>query len=185
MGTYIKTCAEIKTANGWKPVSYGVFPPVPWHDMDEYEKPKFSEPFRFQNYGMFGLFAGVRNYSHSQVLAESHKLPDDISEEALLHLVPEILQVDNYGWGWVEPLLPATVSERISRSDADSYGYSWLSASELTEFDYDQTFTNQRTKPPETVTYRDFLGERYFLHLDTLKALSVNDEVRVLFCFQG
>ncbi|ELW7376288.1 TPA: hypothetical protein RXU73_004350 [Yersinia enterocolitica] len=185
MGTYIKTCAEIKTANGWKPVSYGVFPPVPWHDMDEYEKPEISEPFRFQNYGMFGLFAGVRNDSQCLVLAEPRGLPDDISEEALLHLAPEILQVENYGWGGVEPPLPTTVSERISLSGADSYGYSWLSASELTEFDYDQTFTDQRTKPPETSTYHEFLGELFFLHLNALKAVSANDEVRVMFCFQG
>ncbi|WP_158537783.1 MULTISPECIES: hypothetical protein [unclassified Photorhabdus] len=32
--------------------------------------------------------------------------------------------------------------------------YSWLSAAELTGFDYDQTFTDQRHDTPKTVTYR-------------------------------
>ncbi|MCW7763394.1 hypothetical protein [Photorhabdus luminescens] len=181
MGTYIRTCAEIKTVDGWQPVSYGVFPPVPWHNVDGYEEPAFSEPFRYQDYGMFGLFAGERNYSQCQVLAELRGFPGDISEGALLHLVPEVWQLEN-NWGWGEPP-PATVAERISRSEPDCYGYSWLSAAELTTFDYNQTFTNQRTEPPETVTYREFLGERYFLHLDALKKLSAHDEVRVLFCF--
>jgi hypothetical protein len=40
MGTYIQTCAEVKTADGWQPISYGVFPPVLWHDMDGYEAPR-------------------------------------------------------------------------------------------------------------------------------------------------
>lgn len=184
MGTYMRTCAEIKTADGWEPVSYGVFPPVSWHCMDEYEKPEVSEPFCFQQYGMFGLFAGVRNYSQCQVLAEPRGFPDDISEAALLHMIPEILQEDSYGWGWGE-LRMEPIFERISRSGADWYGYSWLRASELTEFDYDQIFTDQRQKPPKIVTYHEFLGELYFLHLDVLKALSAHDEVRVLFCFEG
>lgn len=79
MGTYIRTCAEIKTADGWQPVGYGAFPPELWHDMDGYEAPAYSEPFKDQNYGMFGLFAGERNYSQCQVLAEPRGFPDDIS----------------------------------------------------------------------------------------------------------
>ncbi|HCU2336393.1 TPA: hypothetical protein OUJ99_004738 [Klebsiella aerogenes] len=181
MGTYIRTCAEIKTADGWQPVGYGAFPPVLWHDMDGYEAPAYSEPFKDQNYGMFGLFAGERNYSQCQVLAEPRGFPDDISEEALRHLVPEVWQLES-NWGWGEPS-PATVAERIARSEADCYGYSWLSAAELTTFDYDQTFTDQRPDTPQTVTYREFLGKRYFLHLDALKTLGEQAEVRVLFCF--
>ncbi|EJH6882155.1 hypothetical protein NDH01_004436 [Salmonella enterica] len=180
MGTYIRTCAEIKTADGWQPVGYGAFPPELWHDMDGYEAPAYSEPFKDQNYGMFGLFAGERNYSQCQVLAEPRGFPDDISEEALRHLVPEVWQLESNCRG--EPP-PATVAERIARSEADCYGYSWLSAAELTTFDYDQTFTDQRPDTPQTVTYREFLGQRYFLHLDALKALSEQAEVRVLFCF--
>lgn len=49
MGTYIRTCAEIKTADGWQPVGYGAFPPELWHDMDGYEAPAYSEPFKDQN----------------------------------------------------------------------------------------------------------------------------------------
>lgn len=184
MGTYIHTCAEIKTADGWQPVSYGVFPPVRWHDMDEYEAPAFSEPFMDQDYGMFGLFANVRNDSQSQVLAEPRGFPDDISEAALQHLVPRIFQMDNAnGWGQYEVEPPTSVAERIAQADDEQYGYSWLSAAELTTFDYDQTFINQRRAPPEIVTYRAFLGEHYFLHLDALIALSAEYDVRILFCF--
>jgi hypothetical protein len=184
MGTYIRTCAEVKTADGWQPISYGVFPPVLWHDMDGYEAPVYSEPFGDQNYGMFGLFAGVTNYSQCQVLSAPRGFPEDISNEALHHLVPEVLQIPTYV-GWVEIELPNTVAELLSVANADCYAYSWLNATELTAFDYEQTFTNQRPDTPETVTYREFLGERYFLHLDALKALSAHDEVRVLFCFEG
>ncbi|WP_159185343.1 hypothetical protein [Klebsiella pneumoniae] len=184
MGTYIRTCAEVKTADGWQPVSYGVFPPVPWHDMDGYEKPAYSEPFRYQDYGMFGLFAGERNDSQCQVLAAPRGFPQDISEEALLFLVPEITQMETFcGYSQSELPQPDDVGERIALARPDTYGYSWLSAAELTAFDYDQTFTDQRPDTPRTVTYREYLGERYFLHLDTLKSVSAQDEVRVLFCF--
>ncbi|WP_157032671.1 hypothetical protein [Erwinia typographi] len=184
MGTYIRTCAEVKNAEGWQPVSYGVFPPTLWHDMDGYESPEYSEPFKDQNYGMFGFFAYERNYSQCQVLAAPRGFPQDISEEALLFLVPEITQTESFcGYSQSEQPLPDDVGERIALSRSDTYGYSWLSATELTAFDYDQTFTDQNPETPQTISYREFLGKRYFLHLDALKALSVHDEVRVLFCF--
>lgn len=181
MGTYIRTCAEIKTAKGWQPIRYGVFPPVSSHTCDDNEKPPYSEPFSFQNYGMFGLFAGERNDSQCQVLAEPRGFPEDISEDALYHLLPHVWHLES-GWGWGEPP-PATVAERIARSEADYGGYSWLNAAELTNFDYDQTFVDQRPTPPEIVTYREFLGELYFEHLEVLKTLSKHDEVRILFYF--
>lgn len=181
MGTYIRTCAEIKTDDGWQPVNYGEFPPVEWHELNEYEPPALSEPFKYQDYGMFGLFSGESNYSKSKVLAEPRGLPSDISEGALLHLVPEIVQFET-NWDWGE-LPEVTVTERISRSEPDCYGFSWLSAAELISFDYSQTFINRRPEPPEIVTYREFLGAHYFLHLDVLKKLSVHNDVRLLFCF--
>ena len=77
------------------------------------------------------------------------------------------------------------MAERISCAQAGRYGYSWLSVTELADFNYEQTFTNQRREPPEDVTYREFLGDRYFVHLAVLNALSADNDVRVLFCFQG
>ncbi|MFB4362995.1 hypothetical protein RAC65_20325 [Pantoea sp. BS_8] len=184
MGTYIRTCAETRTTDGWQPVGYGAFPPAARHDdSDDHETPAYSEPFMYQDYCMFGLFADVRNYSQCQVLAEPRGFPEDISEEALRHLVPEVWQLES-GWGWGEPP-PASVAERIARSEASCYDYSWLSAVELTTFNYDQRFIDQRTTPPHETTYHAFLGERYFQHLDALKALSAKDEVRILFRFVG
>ncbi|MCU7369268.1 hypothetical protein N5E15_22080 [Pantoea stewartii] len=60
-----------------------------------------------------------------------------------------------------------------------------LFLAELTAFNYDQRFIDQRTTPPHETTYHAFLGERYFQHLDALKALSAKDEVRILFRFVG
>lgn len=186
MGTEIRTCAEKRTSDGWQPVSYGSFPPVIWHDMDGYEAPAYSEPFRDQNYGMFGLFAGERNDSQCQVLSAPRGFPDDISEAALLFLIPEIKQTDTFcGYGRFELPQPDSVAERIALAEPDTYAYSWLSAAELLAFDYDRKFTDQRTTPPQETTYREFLGKRYFLHLEALRAVSAHDEVRVLFCFIG
>lgn len=154
--------------------------------MDGYEAPAYSEPFRDQNYGMFGLFAGERNDSQCQVLSAPHGFPDDISEAALLFLIPEIKQTDTFcGYGRFELPQPDSVAERIALAEPDTYAYSWLSAAELLAFDYDQKFTDQRTTPPQETTYREFLGKRYFLHLEALRAVSAHDEVRVLFCFIG
>lgn len=184
MGTYIQTCAEIKTANGWQPVSYGSFPPVLWDEIDGYEAPAYSEPFKEEDYGMYGLFSGERNYSQCQVLATPRGFPQDISEEALLFLVPIMAQIDTFcEYGQFELEQPDDVGERIAFFEPESYGYSWLSAAELIAFDYDQTFIDQRPDTPQMTTYRDFLGERYFLHLDALKVLSAHNEVRILFCF--
>lgn len=184
MGTYIRTCAEVKTSDGWQPIKYGKFPPVLWHDMDEYEIPAYSEPFKDQNYGMFALFAGERNDSQCKVLTLPRGFPEDISEEALLFLIPEIQQIDTFcGYGNFELPPASNMVELISLAGSDTYGHSWLCAEELTAFDYDQKFLDQRPAIPELVTYREFLGDRYFLHLDALKALSEHDDVRLLFCF--
>lgn len=184
MGTYIRTCAEKRTSNGWQPISYGAFPPVLWHDLEGYEIPPYSEPFRDQNYGMFGLFAGETNYSQCHVLSAPRGFPEDISEAALLFLIPAIAQADTFcGYGQFELTQPRNVADLIDFYEPDAYGYSWLSAAELLSFDYDQTFTDQRTTPPQETTYREFLGQRYFLHLEALRAVSAHDEVRVLFCF--
>ncbi|EHW7683293.1 hypothetical protein ACWREX_004433 [Salmonella enterica] len=186
MGTYIRTCAELKIEDGWQPIGYGAFPPVLWHDMDEYEAPAYSEPFNDQNYGMFAFFAGERNYSRCHVLSAPRGFPEDISEEALLFLIPELKQTDTFcGYGQFELPQPDSVAERVALAEPDTYGYSWLSAAELLAFDYDQTFTDQHPETPQTITYREFLGERYFLHLDALKKLNMQGDVRVLFCFVG
>ena len=189
MGTYIKTSAEIKTSSGWELASSGLFPPAPWYhlyDAEQIERPKHDEPFNFQSYAMFGFLAGIRNDAKCDALSEPRGLPEDISEAALLVIVPEIGQQDTYcGWGGYELEMPDKISERISEANPDGYAHSWLSASELIGFDSDQNFVNHRANSPTMVSYRDFLGDSFFQHLKALESLSQDNDVRVLFCFVG
>jgi len=185
MGTCIKTCAEKRTPEGWKWLDDAVFPRPPSY-IDAGETPFSAEPFGYQCYGMFALFAGVRNRSGSPVLSAPRGLPEDISEAALLHLVPEINQVEDYGlYGGFDTEQPDTVAERIAMADKESYDHSWLSAAELLAFDYERSFTDVNAVPPLDTTCRECLGEMYFTHLDALKTLSAAHDVRILFCFFG
>ncbi|EIT8868937.1 hypothetical protein AB6R89_004725 [Salmonella enterica] len=182
MGTYIKTCAEIKTPTGWEVLREDIFP-----QPEGYKEKPDSSPFSYQHYGMFAFLAGVRNNYRCTVLADPRGFPEDISKEALLLLVPEI---DNErfplrGFGMTEePEDKLTVAEQLERAEADRYGYSWLSVTELAEYNYEQVFVNHRCDPPVNMTYRELLGALYFVHLDTLKKLNARQDVRVLFCFQ-
>ncbi|AUM33920.1 hypothetical protein G5W58_003874 [Salmonella enterica subsp. enterica] len=78
-----------------------------------------------------------------------------------------------------------TIAERVRRAEADRYGYSWLSIAELAEFNYEQVFINHRCIPPALITYRELLGDLYFVHLAILEKLNTRQDVRVLFSFQG
>lgn len=185
MGTYIQICAEKRTPAGWELLDDAVFPRPPSY-IDAGETPFSPEPFHYQSYGMFALFAGVRNRSNGPVLSAPRGFPEDISEPALLLLVPEINQIETWcGYGGSELDLPDSVAERIAMADKESYGHSWLSAAELLAFDYDQSFTDVNAVPPLNTTCRKFLGEMYFIHLDVLKALGPAQDVRILFCFCG
>ncbi|PXV70919.1 hypothetical protein [Pantoea sp. PNA 03-3] len=185
MGTTIQTCAEKRTPEGWKQMDDAVFPrPPSYIDAGE---PAFSpEPFNYQSYGMFALFAGVRNRSNGPVLSTPRGFPEDITESALLHLVPEISQIETgCGYGGFETELPDSVADRIAMADKESYGHSWLSAAELLAFDYDRSFTDVNAVPPLETTCREFLGEMYFIHLEVLRELNAAQDMRILFCFCG
>ncbi len=157
MGTYMRAVAEVKTLGGWKANTAAVFMhPVPeWNTAAEDRRPFIEKPFYWQSYGMFGFLAGIRNYSETRVLAEPRGLPDDCSRDAAT---------------WLQDW-------------SECYGFSWLNAAELLSFDYEQAFLDQRESPPKATTYRKFLGELFFEHLEALRGLGEPTSVRVLVSF--
>lgn len=131
-------------------------------------------PFDWRSYGMFG-FLGYegRNYSHVPAIAESRDLPGDVSP-----------------------------SLRELADDPDWHSHSWLSVTELAKFDYTQTFEDRRVRVEvrpgvwdgaglavpgegEVVSFKDFLGEGFFLDLGTLTAMNAVRPTRVVFWFDN
>lgn len=103
-------------------------------------------PFDCRNYGLFGWLANVRNYYDVPPLSEPRGLPDDLPYR----------DDNDYRFG--------------------DHSFSWLSVSELANFDMDQTMEDRRvtrqtgsnswdggcTSAPgagQMMTYREFLGE--------------------------
>jgi hypothetical protein len=129
-----------------------------------------SPPFRTRNYGLFGVLAGVRNYSCCEPLAKPRGLPDDCDVPGGC-LANEIEDLEGF------------------------HSYSWFLLSELLSFDYERVFWNRRIRRGKDgaalaqegdgvhETYRNFLGQRYMDALDIMKGLGDPDQVRVIFCF--
>jgi hypothetical protein len=126
-----------------------------------------AQPFEVRSYSLFGLLAGVRNYSAVTPIAAPRGMPDTVSE---------------------------LVQEKFLHWSLDGHTHSWLMLSELTDFDYDQTMEDRRvtrggdaccTADPgdgEKRTYREFLGEWYFKELERLKTLGAE---RIVFWFDN
>ena len=139
-------------------------------DKDWYKKEKGDCPFDWRNYGMFGFFADVRNYSRCETLSELKGIPDNATIE---------------------------VKKEYEDWDSDAHSASFLTLKELLDFDYDKEFWNRRIMrngngaalaeegEGEMVTYRDFLGNSYFQHLKELKQLGSLDNVRIVFWFDN
>ena len=137
-------------------------------------KEKGEHPFDWRNYSMFAFLAGVRNYDCCEPLSEPKGLPSDVSKEVK----------SEYGDG------------------VDWHSESFLTGKELLNFDYDKSFWNRRvskqTSPTswtgaglaekgegKILTYRENLGDMYFLHLKELKQLGNPEYVRIVFWFDN
>jgi len=172
MGCDIHSFAERKTNGKWEKVGEH-FSLGEW-EKEYYKKEKSDSPFDWRSYSMFAFLADVRNYDHCEPLSKPRGLPDDISDEVK----------DEYGEGW------------------DYHSASFLTAKELLEFDYDKTFWNRRVTKQTSenfwngasvaeegegtnVTYRENLGEFFFIHLNELKELGNPDDVRIVFWFDN
>ena len=124
------------------------------------------------NYNVFAFLAGVRNYSGILPISEPRGLPG------------EYLQ---------------STDDWLNSNNPDIHSTSYLLMSELLSFDYDQPMEDRRcirltrtgafdggcTCEPgggKMTTYRDYLGERYFKDLKTLKDAEVE---RIVFGFDN
>lgn len=169
MGTSIKVLVEVRCADGWALVDRPVFP---YPAQGESRR----SPFSWKGYGMFGLFAGVRNDSQSAVLSEPRGVPGDISEAAAYTIIGAT-PFEDY------PILSLVEKIEQACGSREEYGLSWLTAAELQSFDYDDTFLDMREAPPRRKSYREFLGETYFTHLQMLGVLGHPEGVRIIFWF--
>jgi hypothetical protein len=138
----------------------------------------FSEgnaPFNWRSYRLFGFLAGVRNYSEVTPISKPRGLPEDVGE-AILH--------EREHWGY------------------DGHSTSWLTVKELADFNYNAEMEDRRCtvqtgpnswsgsatcKPGEgeKMTYREFLGERFFKDLEILKAIGNPEDTRIVFWFDN
>lgn len=139
---------------------------------DEFVAIPNFEPFGDRSYGVFAFLACVRNYSGVEPIAEARGLPADASND---------------------------VRTEYQQWEGNAHTPSWLLVSELASFDYDATIEDRRytqqigpnvydggaTCEPgrgKIMTWREFLGGRFFSNLESLKALGAD---RVVFWFDN
>ncbi len=131
-------------------------------DKEDSKKEKTDHPFYWQDYGLFGFLADVRNYSESASISKPKGIPNDVSDD--IH--------DK----WLE------------YGGEDHHSNSHLKLSELMSFNYEKKFINRRGQDEDfgkTMTYREFLGETFFIHLNELKQLGYPADVRIVFWFDN
>lgn len=170
MGCDIHAYAEVRTPSGSWALDDG---PEPDSKLAEH----YGDAIFYQDYGVFGFLADVRNYSHVPVIAQPRGLPDGASVQ--VH--------DEYEeWG------------------TDAHSASWLTLAELRAYDYDQVIWDRRvikeTSPGsgsfngaaladegegKHLPLREFLPDWYFRALDRLAALGAPEDVRVVFWFDN
>jgi len=175
MGCDIHSHAEVKRPDGtWRNVGK-IFPvngPI-WAGII---KSDFEEPFYPRNYGVFGFLANVRNYSCVTPIAEpKYAIPEDAAPET---------------------------QRAYEEWEGDAHSASWLTLEQLLAVDYSTIAWNRRVMKQTAPkcwngaalaeegegtheSLRDFLGELFFAHLETLKTLGKPEDVRVVFWFDN
>ncbi len=180
MGCDIHAYAEVRKGNKWEKVGE-VFPLDDW-TANYRKKTHGDEPFDIRSYGLFGLLADVRNYlgaADAFFAAFAPKgLPDDVTRE---------------------------VRKKHREWESDAHSTSWLTLRELTSRDFDRimvdkrierqigpnmfdggcTATEREITSAMKTTYREFLPDIFFQHVDILKTLGAPDDVRVVFWFDN
>jgi hypothetical protein len=128
--------------------------------------------FEWRSYGVFGFLADVRNYSAVKPISKPRGLPKDISKE---------------------------VFTKYEMQKGDAHTASWLSVGELTSFNYEELMEDRRVAVQlapraysggETtekgkgikITFRQFLGEKFFDDLEKLKSSGAE---RLVFWFDN
>ncbi|HHJ3076703.1 TPA: hypothetical protein ACPVZG_000493 [Vibrio parahaemolyticus] len=127
---------------------------------------EFTEfPFSYQNYAISAFIADLRNRYGLTPIMEYRPLPDN----------HELLSAQD----------PFGKSDHFSDYPSeflDESSKRWTLVSELLSFDYDTTFRDLSNNDQIT-TYRDILGEQYFLDLKVLEGLGDPDKTRVIWAF--
>lgn len=116
--------------------------------------------FGYRDYELFGWLADVCNFSDVSPISEPRGIPPDVG---------------------------ALVGAEILASGCRLRWPSWLTVSELTAFDYDNPISlcgrvTRHSGQVEMLTYREFLGARFFRELD--RAVESGAE-RLVFWFDG
>lgn len=173
MGCDIHSFAEIKKNGKWQKIK-DHFSLGEW-EKTYYKKEKGDNPFDWRSYSMFAFLADVRNYDHCDPISKPRGIPDDVCIE---------------------------IKENFKDWEGSCHSESYLTLKELLDFDYDKEFWNRRiTKQTglnswngaslakegegEIVTYRENLGEMFFIHLKELEKLGEFNEVRIVFWFDN
>lgn len=175
MGCDIHCFAEMRDieTNQWEKVGDAF-------TLDDYDKKRLGKdkgnrPFDWRSYSMFAFLADVRNYDHCEPLSQPKGIPDNVCKE---------------------------IGEEYEEWGCDAHSASYFTAKELLDFNYDKTFWNRRitkqTAPNVyngaslaeegegiNLTYRENLGEMFFIHLEELKSLGEPEDVRIVFWFDN
>ena len=174
MGASVSTLVEVYNGKEWVELEDNIFPVLTGYE-DIYGK-NTSSPFQPQHYGLFAFIGDVRNYYAVPSIAPYRGLPED--HKSLTEVV---------GFGGQE--------EKVSRYPyriLEGHGQTWVTAKELLEFNYDETFEDRRNHAgllPEgkgkVITYRELLGEHYFKELEVLKTFAEPNKVSIVFAFES
>lgn len=114
------------------------------------------ELFGWRSYHMFAWLGGAHNKYGATPIAEGRGFPDDLSPEG-----------ESARDAWT----------------GDCHHASWVSADELTEFDYRTTFRN--ALDGEQVSVAGFVGPGFFDDLKALECVAAGRPTRLVFWFDN
>jgi hypothetical protein len=183
MSIYAKFCMETMSQGKWQLCTREVFPfpAEAWQRQAGDTRTLVEFPFASPNRMLNTFLGGIPNEVRCELISAPKGVPKDISIEALAVLVPQPWRDDDYG-GTPDTL---TVSDVLCGSAHYQYGFSWLTLSELTTFDYETPCPDLSDPSHETTTYRRALGEEFFEHVRAMEQLGSPDAVRLVFCFES
>ncbi|HFE3442980.1 TPA: hypothetical protein ACF3I9_004447 [Klebsiella aerogenes] len=156
MGINIHTWLEVRSEGQWRLNTQAVFPDYEFPDED-IDPELVSHPFEWRSYRMYAFLSGTRNDYKLTPIALPRGVPRDASVETLNGL--ELLE------------------------DEGVFSASWLLATELVNFDYEQSFVDHTTNPQVSRTYREFLPDEYYEHLSLLTKLGDPADIRIVFAY--
>lgn len=161
MGADIHSFAEVKRNGKWQKTGE-VFP---CNDFEKkhYKKDYKKSPFDWRDYGMFGFLANVRNsYSCNCITGQTRGLPED-SEYLNQYLAEGSCIGDD------------TCVKLKHSIEYEYHSHNFITLAKLLDWDYNQKLG--------VMSYRDFLGDRFFADIEILKNLGKPEDVRCVFWF--